>query len=104
MLFVSVLDAQTSPTPAKSTMSTSSTSSTKKTETTSTTMHKTESAPMATEKSKSEPKEHVCTAACKDGKHAYAHGEKGHTCTAACHKSHDKPAAKAKAVKASETK
>ncbi len=32
-------------------------------------------------------KEHVCTAACKDGKHVYAHGEKGHTCTAACHKS-----------------
>jgi hypothetical protein len=31
-------------------------------------------------------KAHVCTAACKDGKHAYAHGEKGHVCTAACMK------------------
>ena len=30
--------------------------------------------------------EHVCTAACKEGHHAYAHGEKGHTCTQACHK------------------
>ena len=26
-------------------------------------------------------KEHVCTPACKDGKHVYAHGEKGHVCT-----------------------
>ncbi|MEO8068712.1 MAG: hypothetical protein ABI599_13540 [Flavobacteriales bacterium] len=25
-------------------------------------------------------KEHSCTAACKDGKHSYAHGEKGHAC------------------------
>jgi hypothetical protein len=33
---------------------------------------------------KSELKDHVCTAACKDGKHVYAHGEKGHTCTDAC--------------------
>ena len=33
-----------------------------------------------------EMKEHVCTAACKDGKHMYAHGEKGHTCTEACKK------------------
>lgn len=30
--------------------------------------------------------EHVCTAACKDGKHVLAHGEKGHVCTDACHK------------------
>ena len=30
-------------------------------------------------------KEHVCTAACKDGNHVFAHGEKGHKCTAACH-------------------
>ncbi len=29
-------------------------------------------------------KKHVCTAACKDGKHVYAHGEKGHVCTDAC--------------------
>jgi hypothetical protein len=29
---------------------------------------------------------HVCTAACKDGKHVYAHGEKGHVCTDACKK------------------
>ena len=29
-------------------------------------------------------KDHVCTSACMDGKHAYAHGEKGHTCTAEC--------------------
>ena len=31
-------------------------------------------------------KEHVCTAACKDGKHMYAHGEKGHVCTDTCKK------------------
>lgn len=31
-------------------------------------------------------KEHVCTAACKDGKHVYAHGEKGHVCTEDCKK------------------
>jgi len=31
-------------------------------------------------------KEHVCTAACKNGKHVYAHGEKGHVCTAECKK------------------
>lgn len=29
-------------------------------------------------------KDHVCTAACKDGKHMYAHGEKGHVCSEAC--------------------
>jgi hypothetical protein len=31
--------------------------------------------------------EHVCTAACKDGKHMYAHGEKGHVCGPECKKS-----------------
>ncbi len=31
-------------------------------------------------------KEHKCTAACKNGKHAYAHGEKGHVCTDTCKK------------------
>jgi hypothetical protein len=31
-------------------------------------------------------KDHVCTAACKNGKHVYAHGEKGHVCTDACKK------------------
>jgi hypothetical protein len=31
-------------------------------------------------------KAHVCTAACKDGKHVYAHGEKGHVCGAECMK------------------
>ena len=31
-------------------------------------------------------KAHVCTAACKDGKHMYAHGEKGHVCGAECMK------------------
>ena len=31
-------------------------------------------------------KAHTCTAACKDGKHMYAHGEKGHVCTDACKK------------------
>lgn len=35
---------------------------------------------------KMELKEHVCTAACKNGKHVYAHGEKGHVCTKACKK------------------
>ena len=34
-------------------------------------------------------KAHVCTDACKDGKHAYACGEKGHTCSAECHKKHE---------------
>ncbi len=33
-------------------------------------------------------KEHVCTAACKEGAHAYACGEKGHVCSAECHKAH----------------
>lgn len=31
-------------------------------------------------------KDHVCTDACKNGNHAYKHGEKGHVCTAACKK------------------
>lgn len=31
-------------------------------------------------------KDHKCTAACKDGKHVYVHGEKGHVCTDACKK------------------
>lgn len=35
---------------------------------------------------KMEMKDHVCTAACKDGKHVYAHGEKGHKCTKECKK------------------
>ena len=39
-----------------------------------------------TTKAKCEMKDHVCTAACKDGKHVYAHGEKGHVCTEACKK------------------
>lgn len=45
-------------------------------------------------------KEHVCTAACKDGKHVYAHGEKGHTCTAACHKAMGKSKKSKKAAAA----
>lgn len=35
---------------------------------------------------KMEMKEHKCTGACKDGKHVYAHGEKGHVCGRACKK------------------
>ncbi|MBL7691119.1 MAG: hypothetical protein JNM41_05975 [Flavipsychrobacter sp.] len=35
---------------------------------------------------KMEMKEHKCTAACNEGKHMYAHGEKGHECTKACKK------------------
>lgn len=31
---------------------------------------------------------HVCTDQCKEGNHAYAHGEEGHTCTDACMKDH----------------
>jgi len=31
-------------------------------------------------------KDHVCTVACKDGAHVYAHGEKGHVCGDACKK------------------
>ena len=41
---------------------------------------------------KMEMKEHKCTAACKDGKHVYAHGEKGHVCTKACRKMNKKNA------------
>jgi hypothetical protein len=33
---------------------------------------------------------HVCTDACKDGNHLYAHGEEGHTCSEACMKSGSK--------------
>jgi len=29
-------------------------------------------------------KDHTCTAACQNGNHVYAHGEKGHVCNAAC--------------------
>lgn len=29
-------------------------------------------------------KPHACTAACKNGKHIYAHGEEGHKCTTVC--------------------
>lgn len=29
-------------------------------------------------------KAHVCGADCKEGNHAYAHGDIGHTCTEAC--------------------
>lgn len=35
-------------------------------------------------------KEHKCTPACKDGKHVYAHGEKGHKCTKECKKAEKK--------------
>jgi hypothetical protein len=31
-------------------------------------------------------KDHVCTSACKDGQHMYAHGEKGHVCGPECKK------------------
>ena len=31
-------------------------------------------------------KDHVCSAACKDGKHVYKHGEKGHVCSKECKK------------------
>ncbi len=37
-------------------------------------------------KSTEKPKKHHCTAACTNGKHVYAHGEKGHVCTDACKK------------------
>ena len=35
-------------------------------------------------------KEHKCTAACKNGKHVYAHGEKGHKCGPECKKMMEK--------------
>ena len=39
---------------------------------------------------KKEMKEHVCAAACANGNHVYAHGEKGHVCSDACkHEDHD---------------
>lgn len=31
-------------------------------------------------------KDHLCTSTCKDGKHLYAHGEKGHVCGEECKK------------------
>jgi hypothetical protein len=37
---------------------------------------------------KVEMKEHVCTSACADGKHAYACGEKGHECSKECMAKH----------------
>lgn len=33
-------------------------------------------------------KVHSCTADCKNGNHAYAHGDVGHTCTEACGSAH----------------
>ena len=36
------------------------------------------------DKQKTELKAHVCTDACKNGKHVLAHGEKGHVCTKEC--------------------
>ena len=38
----------------------------------------------ATKETKMEMKDHVCTSECKDGKHMYAHGEKGHVCGPEC--------------------
>ncbi len=35
-------------------------------------------------------KDHVCTLACRDGKHVYAHGERGHKCGAECMKTMSK--------------
>ncbi len=35
-------------------------------------------------------KEHKCTAACKNGKHVYAHGEKGLKCGPECKKMMEK--------------
>jgi hypothetical protein len=40
----------------------------------------------AKQDTKMELKEHKCTSACKNGKHVYAHGEKGHVCTKECKK------------------
>lgn len=37
-------------------------------------------------KTKTTTKAHTCTAACKDGKHVYAHGETGHVCGDDCKK------------------
>ena len=36
------------------------------------------------ETQKTELKAHVCTSACQNGEHKFAHGEKGHVCSAAC--------------------
>lgn len=35
---------------------------------------------------KAKLKKHHCTTACTNGKHMYAHGEKGHVCTEECKK------------------
>lgn len=43
-----------------------------------------EHAKAPTEVKKQDLKTHVCTPACKDGKHVYKHGEKGHVCTKDC--------------------
>ncbi len=46
---------------------------------------------MDSKKTKEAPlKEHKCTAACKDGNHVYAHGEKGHKCGPECKKMAEK--------------
>jgi len=44
-------------------------------------------------------KDHVCTAACSNGNHVYAHGEKGHVCTAACTQTQAKTTDKPMALK-----
>lgn len=41
---------------------------------------------------KMEMKDHVCTKACMNGNHMYAHGEKGHSCTNECKKMETKKA------------
>ena len=46
-----------------------------------------------TEMKQAKLKDHVCTAACKEGKHVYAHGEKGHVCGDDCKKAMKKDAA-----------
>lgn len=37
-------------------------------------------------KQKMKKAKHQCIEMCKEGKHAYAHGEKKHKCKEACHK------------------
>jgi hypothetical protein len=52
-------------------------------------VHSQDKQPKKKKKQKTEQmqmKDHVCTNACKNGQHVYAHGEKGHVCTDACKK------------------
>lgn len=45
---------------------------------------KTETKKQSAKTEQTQLKDHVCTSACSNGNHVYAHGEKGHVCTKEC--------------------